>query len=126
MIIYPEGTTPKQGDLWPQRGKTGIARLVLLSPDTPVVPMGQWGAQKMGGLSLRRIGRRRTAQVSVGSPLDLSRYRDVEPTQQTLREITDVVMSAVRDQVAELRGEAPPAEFFVPQRKYVDSRVGQR
>jgi 1-acyl-sn-glycerol-3-phosphate acyltransferase len=29
VIIYPEGTTPKSGDLWPQRGKTGVARLFL-------------------------------------------------------------------------------------------------
>ena len=122
IVIYPEGTTTKDPANWPMQAKTGIARLVLLSPDTPVVPMGQWGAQKNGGFSVKRLGRRRTAQVSVGSPLDLSRYRDVEPTQETLREITDVVMSAVRDQVAELRGEQAPAEFFVPKRKYVDKR----
>ena len=79
-------------------------------------------AEANGGFSVKRLGRRRTAQLSVGHPLDLSKYRDAEPTQETLREITDVVMSAVRDQVAELRGEPAPAEFFVPKRKYVDKR----
>ena len=35
---------------------------------------------------------------------------------------TDEIMSAVRDEVAALRGEQPPVEFFVPTRTYVDRR----
>ncbi|MDT4899637.1 MAG: hypothetical protein QOJ78_567 [Pseudonocardiales bacterium] len=121
VVIYPEGTTTKDPASWPMQAKTGIARLVLLSPDTPVVPVGQWGAQKTG-FSLKRLGRRRTALASVGQPLDLSRYRGKEPTSETLRAITDEVMTAVRDEVAELRGEPAPKDFFVPRRKYVDKR----
>jgi len=120
VIIYPEGTTTKDPANWPMRAKTGVARLVLLRPETPVVPIGQWGAHKLGGFSLRRFGRRRTSLASVGEPLDLSRYRGKEPSAEALREITDEIMSAVRDQVAELRGELAPDEFFVPTQKYVD------
>jgi 1-acyl-sn-glycerol-3-phosphate acyltransferase len=61
VVIYPEGTTTKDPDNWPMQAKTGIARLVLLSPDTPVVPVGQWGPHRMGGFALRRFGRRRTS-----------------------------------------------------------------
>ena len=122
VVIYPEGTTTKDPDNWPMLAKTGIARLVLLSPDTPVVPIGQWGAHRMGGFSITRIGRRRTSYASVGEPLEFSRYRGKEPTAETLREIADEIMHAVRDQVAALRGEHPPAQFFVPERKYVDGR----
>jgi 1-acyl-sn-glycerol-3-phosphate acyltransferase len=122
VVIYPEGTTTKDPDNWPMQAKTGIARLVLLSPDTPVVPIGQWGPHKMGGFSLKRLGRRRTSWASVGEPLDLSRFRGKEPTSETLRAITDEIMSAVRDEVAELRGEPAPKEFFVPVRKYIDKR----
>jgi hypothetical protein len=100
--------------------KTGIARLVLLSPDTPVVPVGQWGAQQRASLPWwKRFGRRR-AGASVGEPLDLSRYRGKEPTTETLREITDLIMDAVRVQVAELRGEAAPMSFFKTHHKYID------
>lgn len=120
VVIYPEGTTTKDPDNWPMQAKTGIARLVLLSPDTPVVPVGQWGPHRMGGFHISRFGRRRTSVASVGEPLDLSRYRGKEPTAEILREITDEVMAAVREQVAEVRGEPAPAEFFVPSRKYVD------
>jgi 1-acyl-sn-glycerol-3-phosphate acyltransferase len=122
VVIYPEGTTTKDPDNWPMLAKTGIARLVLLSPDTPVVPVGQWGPHRMGGFSLKRLGRRRTSLASVGEPLDMSRFRGKEPDGTVLREITDEIMGAVRAEVAELRGEPAPSEFFVPVEKYVDKR----
>lgn len=114
IVIYPEGTISKDPAKWPMQGKTGIARLVLLRPEIPVVPVGQWGAQKLG------LRHRQTCEALVGEPLDLSRYRDTESSAESLREITDVVMTAIRDQVAILRGEDPPEEFFVPKKKYVD------
>jgi 1-acyl-sn-glycerol-3-phosphate acyltransferase len=126
VVIYPEGTTTKDPDSWPMVAKTGIARLVLLSPDTPVVPVGQWGPHRMGGFSWRRLGRRRTSWASVGEPLDLSRYRGKEPTAETLRSITDEIMRAVRDEIAQFRDEPPPAEFYVPAVKYVDQRKASR
>jgi 1-acyl-sn-glycerol-3-phosphate acyltransferase len=120
VVIYPEGTTTKDPQNWPMQAKTGIARLVLLSPGTPVVPVGQWGPHKMGGFSIARLGRRRPSLASVGEALDMSRFAGKEPTAAILREITDEIMSAVRAEVATLRGEPAPAEFFVPARKYVD------
>jgi 1-acyl-sn-glycerol-3-phosphate acyltransferase len=109
IVIYPEGTISKDPAKWPMQAKTGIARLILLSPDTPVVPVGQWGAQKQKGFPRRRL-----AEASVGEPLDLSRYRGAEPTSATLHEITDTIMSAIRDEVATLRGEPAPSDFFKP------------
>ena len=38
VLIYPEGTTSKEPELWPMRGKTGAARLWLLTR-APVVPV---------------------------------------------------------------------------------------
>jgi 1-acyl-sn-glycerol-3-phosphate acyltransferase len=120
VIIYPEGTITHDPDQWPMQAKTGIARLVLLSPDTPVVPVGQWGAQHRPTLPWwRKLGRRR-AGASVGEPLDLSHYRDRQPDAETLREITDLVMAHVREQVAELRGAPAPLSFFKTRRTYVD------
>lgn len=111
IVIYPEGTITKDPTGWPMLGKTGIARLWLLAPDTPVIPVGQWGAQTAKITPMRLI-RRRTSLVSVGEPVDLERFRGAEPTSATLREITDAIMSAVRDEVAVLRGEPAPTEFF--------------
>src|SRR4051794_20350364 len=119
VVIYPEGTTTKDPDNWPMQAKTGIARLVLAAPHIPVVPIGQWGPHKMGGFSIKRLGRRRTSWASVGEPLDLSRFGGKEPSPALLREITDEVMSAVRDEVAALREEPAPPAFYQPGTKYI-------
>jgi len=119
VIFYPEGTITLDPQQWPMEGRTGIARLILLSPDTPVVPIGQWGAQRTARPWWRKLGRR-VASASVGEPLDLSKYRGSEPNTETLREITDVVMDAVRRQVAEERGLPAPLTFYKPEHKHVD------
>jgi 1-acyl-sn-glycerol-3-phosphate acyltransferase len=123
IVIYPEGTTTKDPDNWPMQAKTGIARLVLLSPNTPVVPIGQWGAQHKKG-SKAKIERgflgRRVLTAQVGEPMDMSKYAGVEPTAATLRKVTDEIMSHIREQVGEIRGETPPPEFHKPERVYVD------
>jgi 1-acyl-sn-glycerol-3-phosphate acyltransferase len=113
VIIYPEGTTTKDPAGWPMQAKTGIARLVLLTPATPVVPVGQWGAQRRKGWR-RLVPVRRVASASVGHALDLSGYRGAEATLSVLRDITNTIMLAVRQEVAEARGEPPPVEFFRP------------
>ena len=120
VVIYPEGTITKDPTQWPMEAKTGIARLVLLSPDTPVVPVGQWGAQPTKRFNPLRLVRRRLAEASVGERVDLSRFRGAQPDSATLREITDTIMSAVRDEVAALRDEPAPTDFFKPAKKYVD------
>jgi 1-acyl-sn-glycerol-3-phosphate acyltransferase len=107
IVIYPEGTTTKDPAQWPMQAKTGVARLALLAPEVPVVPVGQWGAQKM---AKRRF--RPCVEASVGPRVDLTRYHGIEPTGEVLREITDVIMSAIRAEVAKLRHEAPPAEVY--------------
>lgn len=119
IVIYPEGTMTHDPRQWPMQARTGIARLSLLAPDVPVIPIGQWGAQRTRP-RWRRWFTRPLAQVSVGKPVDLHRFRGAEPTAATLREMTDAIMAAVREEVAELRGEPAPREFFRPTRKYVD------
>lgn len=104
VIIYPEGTLTRNPDYSPMQGKTGIARLALACPDVPVVPIGQWGAHR----TLTRTGRfrpfpRQRHEASVGEPVDLSDYRDQEPTAETLRAITDRIMAAVTEQVDYVR-----------------------
>ncbi len=66
----------------------------------PPIPLHRRGPHKMGGFSIKRFGRRRTSHASVGEPLDMSRFGGKEPSAALLREITDEVMSAVRDEVA--------------------------
>jgi 1-acyl-sn-glycerol-3-phosphate acyltransferase len=109
LIMYPEGTTTREPDLWPMRGKTGIARLWLRT-GAPIVPLVMWGPQRIfdprtGKLRLRL---RTPVAAKVGPPLDLSKWAGVEPTAKNLTELTDHIMLQLRDMVATLRDATPP------------------
>lgn len=109
VIIYPEGTTPKSGELWPQRGKTGIARL-FLATGAPVIPIASWGAQQIFDPRRRKLRLRPRTPVTVvaGEEIDLSKWRGAEPTAENLYAITDEIMLVLRAMVGEIRGETPP------------------
>jgi 1-acyl-sn-glycerol-3-phosphate acyltransferase len=123
LIIYPEGTTTREPDLWPMRGKTGIARLWLRT-GVPVVPLVMWGPQRTFDPRTRKLHLRpRTpVAVKVGAPLDLSRWAGVEPTSKNLTEMTDHIMLRLRDMVATLReGEPPPLYVWSSAKESKDS-----
>ncbi|HST67548.1 MAG TPA: lysophospholipid acyltransferase family protein [Mycobacteriales bacterium] len=113
VCIYPEGTVTRDPEFWPMQPRTGVARLALTT-DAPVIPLAQWGPQVLLDVERRKFRpwRRPTAFCQAGPPLDLSAYRDRPLTAELLREVTDVIMGAVRDQLAEVRGETAPADFF--------------
>jgi len=113
VIIYPEGTITRDPDQWPMQAKSGIARLILAAPEIPVVPIGQWGAQKLLGSRRAWFTRRRVA-ASLGEPLDMSHHAGQPITIEALRSVTDQIMRAVRDEVAALRGMPAPDAFFRP------------
>lgn len=109
VVIYPEGTTTREPDLWPMRGKTGAARLALAT-GAPVVPITHWGAQKLFDPRNAKLSLRPRIPVSVvaGPPVDLSRWAGAAPTKQVLDEMTNEIMLRLRDQLAEIRGGTPP------------------
>ena len=106
VIIYPEGTITKDPDLWPMTARTGLARLAL-ETGVPVVPVGQWGAQRLRGRSPRVV-------LSAGEPVDLSAYRDRPLSATVLREATETVMAAVLREVVAVRGGTPPEAPYDP------------
>ena len=109
VIIYPEGTITSDPDYWPMAAKTGVARLALANPGIPVLPIGQWGAQRTLGRGGRfRPFPRHRHEAVVGLPVDLSRFRDQPATTQLLSEVTSEIMAAITAEVAALRGEQTP------------------
>jgi 1-acyl-sn-glycerol-3-phosphate acyltransferase len=92
--IYPEGTRSPDGRLY--RGRTGIARLTLMT-GAPVVPFAMIGTDRVqpGGRGLPRIGRGRRITVRFGEPLDFSRYEGMDRDRYVLRAVTDEVMTEV-------------------------------
>ncbi|MGB9376340.1 MAG: lysophospholipid acyltransferase family protein [Mycobacteriales bacterium] len=123
VVIYPEGTVTKDPDLWPMVGKTGAARLAL-ETGAPVVPVAQWGAQRLYDRRTRklRLRPRTPVQLEAGPPVDLSRWIGRPLSAPVLREATDEIMGRLRDLVAGLRGETPPETFFVQPPRRPDRR----
>ncbi|AWK10935.1 1-acyl-sn-glycerol-3-phosphate acyltransferase [Streptomyces spongiicola] len=112
VAFYPEGTLTRDPAMWPMAGKTGAARVALLTK-APVVPVAQWGANLAMPPYARedklRLFPRKTLIVQAGPPVDLSRFHGVEPTPDVLREATEVIMAAITAQLEEIRGELAPA-----------------
>lgn len=95
------------------RGKTGAVRLAL-EHGIPLIPMAQWGVQKIlprygGRLSLRR----HDVEMLVGPPLDLSPWAG-RTDAAAMTEATTALMDEIARLVGELRGETPPAERWDP------------
>ncbi|HYN92675.1 MAG TPA: lysophospholipid acyltransferase family protein [Pilimelia sp.] len=109
VIIYPEGTTTREPDLWPMRGKTGAARLALAT-GAPVIPVAMWGPERLFDPRTSRLRPRPRTPVTVvaGPPVDLRRWAGAPPTRETLIEMTDEIMLRLRDMLAEIRGGPPP------------------
>ncbi|HEY8471289.1 MAG TPA: lysophospholipid acyltransferase family protein [Natronosporangium sp.] len=110
VIIYPEGTTTKDPDLWPMKARTGVARL-WLQTGAPVIPVVHWGAQQIYHPVTHKLRLRPRTPVTVvaGPPIDLSPYREA-----SLAAITDVVMLRLRDLLAEVRHVPSPPPLWTP------------
>ncbi|GGS35081.1 1-acyl-sn-glycerol-3-phosphate acyltransferase [Streptomyces daghestanicus] len=89
--IYPEGTRSPDGRLY--RGRTGIARLTLMT-GAPVVPFAMIGTDKLqpGGRGVPRPGK---VTVRFGEPMEFSRYEGMDRDRYVLRAVTDSVMTEV-------------------------------
>jgi 1-acyl-sn-glycerol-3-phosphate acyltransferase len=112
VVIYPEGTTTRDPDLWPMRGKTGAARLALVT-GAPVVPMANWGPERIFDPRTSKLRFRRTpVTVTAGRPVDLSRWQGATPTRAVLDQMTEAIMHDISILVGDLRGEKPPAALY--------------
>jgi 1-acyl-sn-glycerol-3-phosphate acyltransferase len=121
VVIFPEATLTRDPDLWPMRGKSGAVRIGLQT-GCPVVPIGQWGVQKL----LPRYSTKvrpfppKDIWVKAGPAVPLEDLREASTSgsateqQQAAAIATDRLMQAITDLVASLRGEEAPPERFDP------------
>ncbi|MFF0626686.1 lysophospholipid acyltransferase family protein [Streptomyces sp. NPDC004296] len=115
VAFYPEGTLTRDPKMWPMQGKTGAARVALLTK-APVIPVAQWGANEAMPPYAKekklQLFPRKTLRVQAGPPVDLSEFYGQEPTAEVLRAVTEKIMAAVTAELAGIRGETAPAEPF--------------
>ncbi|MFC5721182.1 lysophospholipid acyltransferase family protein [Streptomyces gamaensis] len=129
VAFYPEGTLTRDPDMWPMEGKTGAARVALLTR-APVIPVAQWGANEAMPPYAKdkklRLFPRKTLRVLAGPPVDLSAYYGKEPTAEVLRAATEDIMAAITALLAELRGEPAPEQPYSPRRARAAARREDR
>lgn len=119
IVIYPEGTTTKDPEMWPMVGRLGMIRLAL-STGAPVIPVGQWGVHEIlpKGDKVPKIFPRGTSAIRIGTESNLDWIRAMDhPTQKDLAKATDQVMVDITALMAPLRGETPPATRYNPAHK---------
>jgi 1-acyl-sn-glycerol-3-phosphate acyltransferase len=111
VLVYPEGRIGLDPWMWPERGKTGVARMAALS-GAPVLPVAQWGAHRVMPFGtptgwLGSIGRalrhRPVVQVRFGRVVDLSGLTGTAGA-QAMR-ATQRIMAAIDETLAPLRPE---------------------
>ncbi|GAA1898243.1 lysophospholipid acyltransferase family protein [Streptomyces sodiiphilus] len=129
VAFYPEATLTRDPGLWPMEGKTGAARVALITR-APVIPVAQWGAHEaMPPYARTRRFRpfpRKTFTVVAGEPLDLSEFYGQEITTELLRTVTDRIMDAITELLAGIRDEKPPTRRYVHRRPQSAGRNGQQ
>ena len=130
VVIYPEGTVTEDPGSGRCAATTGVARLALLS-GAPVVPVAQWGAQRIldsyadGGLHL--LPRQRDATSVAGPPVDLSAYaRPRADARRCCAARPTRSWTPSPPMLEELRGERAPAERYDPRTQAARRRTDER
>lgn len=135
LLIYPEGRVSREPGLWPERGKTGLARMAL-SGGVPVVTISQWGAheavywgtEEVTGWadvkplltsSLRSIASPRTFKVHFGREVDLSDLSAGKPGDA--RRAHARIMRQITDDLIRLRPAEPDVPAFYDPTRPTDS-----
>ncbi len=132
LLVYPEGRIGLDPGMWPERGKTGTARLAFTS-GAPVVPVAQWGSHEvlpyrtpkgmLRGLA-RAILRRPVVRVHFGAPVAL---HDVYPgSPGAARRATDRIIDAITDDLAPLRPDEPDRPRHVDPGRPADTSRSHR
>lgn len=97
LLAYPEGRITLDPGGWPERGRTGLARLAR-DTGAPVVPVSQWGAHLLvpWGAPWGAVGRllwalthRPVVRVHFGAPVDLTGLRIPQATERIMEAITE-------------------------------------
>lgn len=113
VAIYPEATITRDPGLWPMTGKTGAARVALVT-GAPVIPVAQWGPQEVLPPYTKRLRLlpRKTMHLLAGPPVDLAEFSGRPMDAETLRLVTEKIMTAITVLLEEIRGEPAPAVRF--------------
>lgn len=101
LCVYPEGTRSRDGFL--HRGYVGAARLALAT-DSPLLPVGIIGTDRIQPPGARLPRLRRCCAVAIGAPVPQAH---ASSPRRAARELTDALMA----RIAELSGQEYVATY---------------
>lgn len=136
VLVYPEGRISHDPGLWPERGKSGVARLALAS-GVAVIPVSQWGAHEAAYWGtdvvtgwadfrpvimswLRAIVMRPTFLVHFGQTVQLTDLTETRPG-DAIR-ARDRIMRSIAAGLRPLRPDEPDRPRFHDPTRPLDSR----
>ncbi|MFI5489614.1 MULTISPECIES: lysophospholipid acyltransferase family protein [Micromonospora] len=132
ILVYPEGRIGLDPGMWPERGKTGTARLALAC-GAPVIPVAQWGAHEvlpyrapkglLRGIA-RSVLRRPVIRVHFGRPVELIDLAHGVPG--AARRATDRIIDALTDELVPLRPDEPDRPRYVDPGRPADTSRSHR
>jgi 1-acyl-sn-glycerol-3-phosphate acyltransferase len=131
LLVYPEGRVSHDPGLWPEKGKTGAARMALAG-NVPVITISQWGAHEavywgtevVTGLKdfkplavsfLRALRDRPTFRVHIGERVDLSDLSADRPG-DAMRAHQRIMRQIAADLAPLRAGELDKPRFYDPTR----------
>lgn len=89
---------------------------MALQAGIPIIPVAHWGTQTLlprYGKKLR-IFPRKTIDIKIGDPVDLTEFRGQKMDGATTALATAKVMDAITELLEDLRGESAPADRWDP------------
>lgn len=132
VLVYPEGRIGLDPGMWPERGKTGTARLALAS-GAVVVPVAQWGSHEVlpyraprGMLPavLRALWRRPVIRVHFGAPVDLGGIDPATPGAAV--RATERIIDGLTEALRPLRPDEPDQPRHVDPTRPIDTSRSRR
>jgi 1-acyl-sn-glycerol-3-phosphate acyltransferase len=116
---YPEGRITLDPGMWPERGRSGMARLALTT-GAAVVPVVQWGSHEILRYEPRDALLRTVIRVHFGKPVDLT---GLNPhARGDVQRATDRIIAALRDELVALRPDEPDLPRFADPSRRVETR----
>ncbi|MBU2665517.1 1-acyl-sn-glycerol-3-phosphate acyltransferase [Actinoplanes bogorensis] len=133
VLVYPEGRIGLDPWMWPERGKTGVARMAALT-GAPVLPVAQWNTHAVLPYTtpkhllrslLRAVRHRPVVHVRFGTPVDLTHLTGT-PGAQAMQ-ATRLIMAGIDATLAPLRTSEMETPHYVDTTRAEDlSRVRPR
>lgn len=133
VLVYPEGRIGLDPWMWPERGKTGVARMAA-STGATVVPVAQWGTHRVvpysaprgiGRALLTAAWRRPVVHVRFGEPVTLAGLHGTAGAQAM--QATRLIIEGIDRTLLALRADEPESPRYVDRTRPVDmSRVRPR